>query len=159
MLDILFTDENHYLNDQQQELLIDLLNFASHQLYPEDQIEMSLTIVSNADIQQINRDYRGKDQVTDVISFAIEDQGEGEMAIFGLPDDLPREIGDLFIAYERAVDQAKDYGHSLDRELGFLALHGFLHLNGYDHMTPADEKEMFGLQKELLDAYGLTRAD
>ena len=61
------------------------------------------------------------------------------------------------ISVERAKEQAEEYGHSYDRELGFLALHGFLHINGYDHMNPEDEKEMFTLQKEILDAYGLKR--
>ena len=61
------------------------------------------------------------------------------------------------ISVERAKEQAQEYGHSFDRELGFLAVHGFLHLNGYDHMTPEDEKEMFILQEDILTAYGLKR--
>ena len=61
------------------------------------------------------------------------------------------------ISVERAKEQAQEYGHSFDRELGFLAVHGFLHLNGYDHMTPEDEKEMFTLQEDILTAYGLKR--
>ena len=61
------------------------------------------------------------------------------------------------ISVERAREQAQEYGHTYERELGFLALHGFLHLNGYDHMNPKDEAEMFGLQKEILNAYGLQR--
>ena len=76
----------------------------------------------------------------------------------GLPEDMPRELGDLFISIDKTREQAADYGHSFERELGFLAVHGFLHLNGYDHLNEADEKEMFGLQKEILDAYGLKRA-
>jgi probable rRNA maturation factor len=72
-------------------------------------------------------------------------------------DPMPRNLGDIMISTERAAEQAEEYGHSFDRELGFLAVHGFLHINGYDHMTPEDEKEMFGLQKEILDAYGLKR--
>ena len=71
--------------------------------------------------------------------------------------ELPRNLGDLIIPTERAAEQAVEYGHTLEREMGFLAVHGFLHLNGYDHMEPEDEKEMFGLQKEILDAYGLKR--
>ena len=68
-------------------------------------------------------------------------------------------IGDIVISLDRAKEQAEDYGHSLERELGFLALHGFLHLNGYDHQTEEEEAEMTGLQQEILDAYGLTRND
>ncbi len=70
---------------------------------------------------------------------------------------MPRNIGDIIISVDKTASQANEYGHSFDRELGFLALHGFLHLNGYDHMDPEDEKEMFGLQKEILEAYGLKR--
>ena len=70
---------------------------------------------------------------------------------------FPTNIGDIIISTEKTLEQAESYGHSFERELGFLALHGFLHLNGYDHMTEEDEKEMFGLQKEILDAYGLKR--
>ena len=66
-------------------------------------------------------------------------------------------IGELFISIDKAREQAEEYGHSFEREMGFLAVHGFLHINGYDHYTPEEEKEMFGLQEEILTAYGLTR--
>ena len=66
-------------------------------------------------------------------------------------------IGELFISVDKAHEQAEDYGHSFEREMGFLAVHGFLHINGYDHYTPEEEAEMFGLQEEILTAYGLTR--
>jgi len=88
--------------------------------------------------------------LTDYITQIIFDEEFGD-------SQFPRNLGDLMISVERANEQAEEYGHSVDRELGFLALHGFLHLNGYDHMTPEDEKVMFGLQKEILDAYGLKR--
>ena len=98
-------------------------------------------------------------KLPEVISFALEEETEEELPI--IFDDempaMPRNLGDIMISVERAKEQASEYGHSYDRELGFLALHGFLHINGYDHMTPEDEKEMFGLQKEILDAYGLKR--
>ena len=85
---------------------------------------------------EINRDYRDKDQPTDVISFAMEEMGEGEMEIVGA--EMPRMLGDLIISIPRAKEQAEEYGHSFDRELGFLALHGF-----YIYlvmMTEEDEK-------------------
>ena len=66
-------------------------------------------------------------------------------------------IGELFISVDKAHEQARDYGHSFEREMGFLAVHGFLHINGYDHYTPEEEEEMFTLQEEILSAYGLTR--
>ncbi len=157
MLDLLFEDKTNEISNEDQEMLQNLLSFSADYLKLSGQIELSLTIVNDEDIHAINKTYRQIDRPTDVISFAIEDMGDGELEIMGLPDDLPRELGDLFISVDKVHEQAKDYGHSFKRELGFLAVHGFLHLNGYDHMNEADEKEMFGLQKEILDAYGLKR--
>ncbi|MCZ0716921.1 rRNA maturation RNase YbeY [Aerococcus kribbianus] len=151
-----FFDESHDLSTDNQALIEKLLVFAGDYLHYDRLHTVSVTIVDDARIQAINRDYRDKDQSTDVISFAIQDQVAGELPIVGF-EDMPVELGDIFISLDTAKAQAKDYGHSLQRELGFLALHGFLHLNGYDHMTPEDEHVMFSLQKEILDAYGLKR--
>ena len=74
-----------------------------------------------------------------------------------LMDELDPFIGELFISIDKAAEQAEDYGHSLEREYGWLAVHGFLHINGYDHYSPEEEAEMFGLQEEILTAYGLKR--
>lgn len=136
-------------------MIRDLLEQAARMENVEDGTELSVTFVDNKRIQEINRDYRDKDQPTDVISFAMEDMGEGEMEIVGA--EMPRMLGDLIISIPRTKEQAEEYGHSFDRELGFLALHGFLHLLGYDHMTDEDEKEMFGKQKEILEVFGLGR--
>lgn len=160
-MEIAFIDENERMTAKKMQEIDDLLQYAaSHLDLPED-TEMSITFMDNNEIQEINRVYRNKDMPTDVISFALEEEGEDELPIifdeeFG-DSQFPRNLGDLMISVERANEQAEEYGHSVDRELGFLALHGFLHLNGYDHMTPEDEKVMFGLQKEILDAYGLKR--
>ncbi|WP_313629495.1 rRNA maturation RNase YbeY [Enterococcus italicus] len=160
-MEIAFIDENERVTAKKIQEIDNLLQYAaSHLDLPED-TEMSITFMDNNEIQEINRVYRNKDMPTDVISFALEEEGEDELPIifdeeFG-DSQFPRNLGDLMISVERANEQAEEYGHSVDRELGFLALHGFLHLNGYDHMTPEDEKVMFGLQKEILDAYGLKR--
>ncbi|MDZ5439244.1 rRNA maturation RNase YbeY [Enterococcus cecorum] len=159
-MEITFIDEQHLLTEEKLNEIADLLDFAGDYLKLSSDTEMSVTFMNNAEIREINRDYRNKDQATDVISFALEDEGEGELAIIFDEDeafDLPRNIGDIMISVERAKEQAQEYGHSIDRELGFLAVHGFLHLNGYDHMTPEDEKEMFTLQEDILTAYGLKR--
>ena len=140
-------DETNQVSEEKMKEIDDLLQFAASYLKLPEETEMSVTFMDNAAIQVINRDYRGKDAPTDVIPVIFED---GE-------NPLPRVLGDIMISIERAAEQAEAYGHSYDRELGFLAVHGFLHINGYDHMTPEDEKEMFGLQKEILDAYGLKR--
>ena len=154
-LSIDFIDETNELNTEDYDLVEELLNFAAKKLEIENESEVSITFVSNERIQEINKDYRDKDQPTDVISFAMEELGEGELKINN--NDMPRVLGDIIISVSKAHEQAREYGHSFTRELGFLALHGFLHLLGYDHMTEADEKEMFGLQKDILDEYGLKR--
>ena len=99
----------------------------------------------------MNREYRGIDRETDVISFALEDHKDIEF------ENL-RLLGDVYISIDKARSQALDYGHSLKRELSFLTIHGLLHLLGYDHMKPEDEKVMFGLQEEILDKYGIKRS-
>lgn len=148
-------DETELLTEEQLEMVETLLQHAAEAELVAQDAELSVTFVDNEKIKEINRVYRSKDQVTDVISFAMEEQGEGEVSIVGV--DMPPVLGDIIISVPRASEQAEEYGHSFTRELGFLAVHGLLHLLGYDHMTEEDEKKMFGKQKEILDAYGLKR--
>jgi probable rRNA maturation factor len=157
-MEIVLYDETKQLTEEQHEMIHELLELAGQHLSLEANAEVSVTIVDNDRIQEINREYRQKDTPTDVISFAMEDVHEDEL-IIDLDEDLdmPRVLGDLFISIDKAKEQAVDYGHSFERELGFLTVHGFLHLNGYDHMTEEEEKEMFGLQEALLKEYGLER--
>ncbi len=105
---------------------------------------LSLIIVGPISIHRINRDYRNIDRVTDVISFALLDNDDPVQ----YEDDV--ELGDIFINRKRVLSQAEEYGHSVKREFVFLFVHGLLHLLGYDHMTPEDEEEMFGLQKKIV---------
>ncbi|MCG7338594.1 rRNA maturation RNase YbeY [Staphylococcus sp. ACRSN] len=152
MFTIDFNDHTDLVKDEWYEQIDKLLTFAKEQEQIEGEAELSVTFVDKNEIQEINKTYRDKDKVTDVISFALE---EDEPEITGL--DMPRVLGDIIICTDVANEQAESYGHSFERELGFLALHGFLHLLGYDHMNEADEKEMFGRQDQILNAYGLTR--
>ncbi|CUB29223.1 Endoribonuclease YbeY [Bacillus subtilis] len=149
-------DETGSVSEEMLKEVEKLLQFAAEREGVQDQAEVSVTIVTNEDIQQINKDYRGKDTPTDVISFALEEEGEGEVEIVGA--EMPPVLGDIIISADRTREQAEEYNHSFKRELGFLAVHGFLHLLGYDHMTKEEEKEMFTKQKDLLDAYGLKRS-
>ena len=110
----------------------------------------NIIFVSNEEIHDINREYRNTDRVTDVISFALEDNEDAVFEEF-------RMLGDIYIAIDVAYDQAIEYNHSREREVCFLATHGLLHLLGYDHMTLEEEKEMFGKQEELLKAYEINR--
>ena len=109
---------------------------------------LSVTIVDNNFIQDINRDYRHIDRPTDVISFAFMDGVNDKDRIFQSGKMVV--LGEIYISYEKAKEQAESYGHSLEREFKFLFVHGLLHLLGYDHMTKEDEKIMFALQEEIL---------
>ncbi|HMM00598.1 MAG TPA: rRNA maturation RNase YbeY [Bacilli bacterium] len=113
-----------------------------------DHYVLEVDLVDNDRIHEINRDYRAIDRETDVISFAFNDEVEGEVKI--KTGDLPMLLGNIIISVDRARSQALEYGHSFHREMKFLFLHGLLHLLGYDHQTKEDEKEMFDLQDEIL---------
>lgn len=155
ILNIDFLDETNEVKEEYIALVEKLLQHAAKVENIEEGSEVSITFVTNEAIHEINREYRDKDQPTDVISFALEEMGEGEIKIIG--EDIPRVLGDIIISTDRTREQAEEYGHSFERELGFLAVHGFLHLLGYDHMTEEDEKEMFGKQDEILGSFGLSR--
>ena len=104
----------------------------------------SIVFVDEEKIQNINKNYRGIDKVTDVISFAFEDNDK-------LVYNNIRFLGEIYICIPRMKEQAIEYGHSEVRELAFLCVHGLLHLLGYDHMTKEDEEIMFAIQKKVLD--------
>ena len=110
----------------------------------------NIIIVDEKEIQEINRDYRNKDSVTDVISFALEDDNTFVKTDF-------RILGDIYICLKRAKDQAEEYNHSFLREISFLTIHGLPHLLGYDHMNKEDEKIMFRLQEMILNEYGIKK--
>ncbi|AGC90490.1 rRNA maturation RNase YbeY [Staphylococcus warneri] len=154
MFTIDFSDHTELVKDEWYEQIEKLLNFAKQEEQINEDAELSITFVDKSEIQEINKMYRDKDKVTDVISFALEeDEPDIDMSEF----NIPRVLGDIIICTDVAQEQSESYGHSFERELGFLALHGFLHLLGYDHMNEEDEKEMFGRQDAILNAYGLTR--
>lgn len=115
-------------------------------------VTFSIIFVDADEIKRINKVYRNIDRITDVISFALID-GESEQGI------KTNDIGDVFICLERAFEQATDYGHSVAREIGFLAVHGYLHLCGYDHMNKEDEEIMFAKQEEILLQANLKRGN
>ena len=117
-----------------------------------EDVTFNLIIVDNEYIHEINKTYRGIDRETDVITFALEDEDS-----IVVPDEVVRNLGDIYISIDKARMQAEEYGHGLLRELSFLAVHGFYHLLGYDHMTPEEEKVMFQKQEEVLEEYGITR--
>lgn len=156
MLDIYFEDETGSVSDDIVELVKELLIHAAKMEDCQGQPEVSVTFMNDEEIRQINAEYRSKDSATDVISFALEEMGEGEVAVIN-QEGIPIVLGDILISVDTAKRQADEYGHDLRREIGFLALHGFLHLLGYDHLTEAEERLMFGRQDEILSSFGLER--
>jgi len=141
------------INETEEEIkeikdIEDFLKFAIKKLKLKN-IVFDIIIVDNERIKELNRDYRGIDNYTDVISFALEDYADIKTEV--------RLLGDIYISLPKIKEQSESYGHSFLREFAFLSIHGLLHLLGYDHMNPEDEKKMFSLQEELLNEYKITR--
>ncbi|WP_404453049.1 rRNA maturation RNase YbeY [Virgibacillus necropolis] len=150
-----FHDKTSKVNSDYIDMLQRLLIFAADKEGITQEAELSVSFVTNKDIQELNRNYRGQDKPTDVISFALQETMEDELNIIG--EDMPLMLGDIVISIERAIEQAEDYNHTFERELGFLTIHGFLHLLGYDHMNDEEEKQMFQKQEDILNAFELRR--
>ena len=158
-------DETGQVSEEILKQTQEILEFAAQKMGKENK-EMAVTFVSNERSHELNLEYRNTDRPTDVISLEYKpelDIAVDEEDLLDHPElaemleDFDAYIGELFISVDKAREQAEEYGHSFEREMGFLAVHGFLHINGYDHYTPEEEVEMFGLQEEILTAYGLTR--
>ena len=158
-------DETGQVSEEIIKQTQDILEFAAQKTGKEKK-EMAVTFVTNERSHELNLEYRDTDRPTDVISLEYKpelDIAVDEEDLLNHPelaemlDDFDAYIGELFISVDKAREQAEEYGHSFEREMGFLTVHGFLHINGYDHYTPEEEAEMFGLQEEILTAYGLTR--
>src|ERR1700712_2505057 len=126
-------------------------------------IEVSVLVTDDAALHQLNRDYRGVDAPTDVLSFADDDDDDPDSAVaahptFVRPPDATRYLGDLAISYERVVAQAIEYGHSRERELAFLTVHGMLHLLGYDHeLGEVETAAMRAREEVVMEQIGLPR--
>ena len=143
-------------------LITDLVNVDFSYEYLDDVIKkvlkhehvknayFGIIFVDLKEIQRINKEYRGIDSVTDVISFALEDTSDN------IQIDM-RILGDIYVCIPKMIEQANTYGHSIKRELSFLVVHGLLHLLGYDHMNEEEEKIMFKLQELILNEAGITR--
>lgn len=127
----------------------DFIDFALKKLNIEN-VEFNVIFVNNNKIKELNNTYRNINSETDVISFALEDYDKS------LYEDR-RILGDIYISLEKAEEQANVYDHSLKREVLFLVIHGLLHLLGYDHMEKEEEIEMFKVQEDILNEYGVKR--
>lgn len=121
-----------------------------------EEAEVSLTLVDDVRIHELNREFRGVDRPTDVLSFALQEETEDEPDILDYEDDL---LGDIVISVERVRAQAVEYGHSFERELVYLAVHGTLHLLGYDHEEEEDRAEMRRQEEAVMSQVGLLRIE
>lgn len=128
-----------------KKLLESLLKRALEYTGLPNDAEVSVSFVSREEMQEINLEHRDIDEPTDVLAFPFEDWDDPS------GPDLPAlALGDIIICEDIAREQAEEYGHSFERELGFLAVHGMLHLAGHDHMVPEDEEKMRAAQREIL---------
>jgi len=117
-------------------------------------VRVSITFTDNEGIRALNREYREKDSATDVLSFPMYTMEDGDCP----EPDMAAELGDIVLSLERAAEQAKEFGHSFQRETAFLTVHSVLHLLGYDHeRSEEEEKEMFRRQEEIMLRLGLPR--
>lgn len=119
----------------------------------EEPTELSIRITHDEEMRELNRRYRGVDAPTDVLSFAIE-EGSGPKPV--PPPDMPNQLGDVVISYDRAVEQAQRYGHELRRELGWLVVHGVLQLLGHRHDTPEAARRIGEQEEAVLESVGLS---
>ena len=145
--------ENYSIIDndlyQNYDYLNDVINHTLEVMDAKESI-FAIIFVTPEEIHELNKQYRGVDRVTDVISFALEDAHDVSLT------DV-RVLGDIYICIDRMKEQALEYGHSETRELSFLTVHGLLHLLGYDHQTKEEEEIMFGLQRKILSDLNINR--
>lgn len=147
------------------EIIENVINEALDYLDCPYECEVDVTIVNNDEIQVLNREQRGIDRPTDVLSFPMVDfEVPGDLSLaednpemYFNPDSGELLLGDIIISMERAEKQAEEYGHSVKREIAFLTAHSMLHLFGYDHMTDDERIEMERMQEEILERKGYTR--
>ena len=148
-IEMSFYNETNY-EKYNEEYFFNLAQVIFNHLKLNNYFIFDITIVTLDEIHRINKEYRNIDRPTDVISFAFEDEVEGENKIIR-NDNLPRTLGEIFICEEKVYEQAISYDHSNEREFAFLLTHGLLHLLGYDHIEKDDEIIMFQKQDELLN--------
>lgn len=147
-------DNTNRLSKDHEQLIKDILTFAYKKEQIPNDIEVSITIVTDEEIRTLNHKYRNIDAPTDVLSFEMEDP------YVELDDHLktiPIPIGDIIISIDKVEEQSKAYNHSFERELAFLTIHGFLHLLGYTHDNEDEEKVMFSKQEQILKEFQLER--
>lgn len=145
---------NQSLSDKYKKIISDVVSFALEveNIYSEP--EIGVHIVDNEEIKKLNKKFRSVDKETDVLSFPMIEFGDEPKNVLIKKNIL---LGDIVISWPKVCEQAKEYGHTIEREIGFLTAHGILHLLGYDHISSEDEKIMFDKQEVILAKIGLIR--
>lgn len=148
-MEILFDDrqDDVHLDEAGIELIENAVKATIEYLKMNDDVIVSISFVDAEEIQYLNKNYRGVDSVTDVLSFPIDDEF----------DIHPKMLGDVVINTKRVLEQAKDFGHSNEREIAYLTVHSVLHLLGYDHMQEDEKKEMRSIEEAIMEKLGTLR--
>ncbi len=147
---------NNFGDKNLKQKITEIYEIALKETHNKNNIVIDVTIVGRNTIRELNKEHRNVDRVTDVLSFPLLENEELKSDLMH-NENIQTELGDIVICKSRAIEQAKEYGHSLERELCFLALHGFLHVLGYDHMQKEDEMIMFPLQDKILNKAHMER--
>lgn len=142
-------------NKDLQQVILNVVNSAAKVVKLPKNSELSILLVDNSYIKELNFIYRNQNTPTDVLSFAMNELAEDE------PDyesaDEVNILGDIVISMEKAVEQSEEYGHSISRELGYLVAHGMLHLIGYDHENEEEARGMRNLEEKIMQSVKLER--
>ena len=147
---------NNFGDKNLKQKITEIYEIALKETHNKSNVVIDVTIVGRNTIRELNKEHRNVDRVTDVLSFPLLENEELKSDLMH-DENIQTELGDIVICKSRAIEQAKEYGHSLERELCFLALHGFLHVLGYDHMQKEDEMVMFPLQDKILNISNMPR--
>ena len=157
MIQIIDNIENNE-SKELQALLEQVAQKGAEAILGKDNFEITVFITDKEEIREINREHRGIDKETDVLSFPLWDRRNGEEPFIN-PETDNMMLGDIIICLSRLQEQAEEYGHSQKREGAYLCIHGVLHLLGYDHIEEEDKKEMRLKEEELLSELKITRED
>ena len=140
---------NNFGDKEVKQKILQIFKIALKETNKKDNVSANITVVGRKKIREMNKEYLEVDRVTDFLSFPMLDCCEFDSGEI-IDNEITTDLGDIVICKSRAIEQAKEYGHSYQREFCFLALHGFLHILGYDHVIEEDEKIMFSLQDKIL---------
>lgn len=156
-MDVFFNNSQDRFATAELELLLRMVLEVGliHMKHDGEKVEIGVSFVDNGEIQRMNREYRGKDEVTDVLSFPQWDPDDEWGFLDGSEESIP--LGDIVLSLERAAEQAAEYGHSFSREVGYLTAHSLLHLLGFDHQTEEDRVEMRKHEEAIMARCDLQR--